>query len=54
MIAETVAKLCNGEIKEVWKNLQQNNPDTVTNENDKETPKTRYISTEERQNMLMI
>ena len=37
-----------------FKNLQQNNSDTVTNENDKETPKTRYISAEERHNILMI
>ena len=28
---------------------QQNNSETVTNEHDKEIPKERYISTEERQ-----
>ena len=31
------------------KNVEQNNSDTVTNTNDKETPKTRYISTDKRQ-----
>ena len=31
------------------KNVQQNNSDTVTNTNDKETPKARYISTDKRQ-----
>ena len=33
----------------VSKNSQQNNSETVTNENDKEIPKGRYISPEERQ-----
>ena len=33
----------------VSKNSQQNNSETVTNEYDKEIPKERYISSEERQ-----
>ena len=36
------------------KNSKQNNSETVTNENVNETPKERYVSTEERQNILMI
>ena len=36
-------------ITKVLKNSQQHNLETVTNENDKETPKERYISLEERQ-----
>ena len=36
----------------VSKNLQQNNPETVTNEHDKETPKERYISPEKRQEII--
>ena len=34
------------------KNSQQNNSETVTNENDKEIPKERYISPEERQKII--
>ena len=30
----------------------QNNSETVTNEQDKETPKERYISSEERDKMI--
>ena len=36
-------------ITRVSKNSQQNNSETVTNEHDKEMPKERYISPEERQ-----
>ena len=36
-------------IRKVSKNSQQNNSETVTNEHDKEIPKQRYISPEERQ-----
>ena len=36
----------------VSKKLQQNNSETVTNENDKEIPKERYVSPEERQEIL--
>ena len=35
-------------ISKVSKNSQQNNSETVTNENDKEIPKERYISPEKR------
>ena len=38
-----------GRITKFWKNSQQNNSETVTNENRKEIPKERYISPEERQ-----
>ena len=38
-------------IIKVSKNSQQNS-ETVTNENDKEIPKERYISLEERQNII--
>ena len=34
------------------KNSQENNSETVTNEHDKEIPKERYISTEERQEII--
>ena len=34
------------------KNLQQNNSETVTNENDKEIPKERYIPPEKRQKII--
>ena len=37
------------EITKVSKNSQQNNTEAVTNENDKEIPKERHISPEERQ-----
>ena len=33
-------------------NLQQNNLETVTNEHDKEIPKERYISPEEREKTI--
>ena len=39
-------------ITKVSKNLHQNNSETVTNENDKEIPKERYMSPEERQNII--
>ena len=35
-------------IRKVSKNSQQNNSDTVTNEHDKEIPKEKYVSPEER------
>ena len=38
----------------VSKHLQQKNLEKVTNEYDKEIPKERYISPEERQNILII
>ena len=39
-------------ITKVSKNSQQNNSETVTNENDKEIPKERLISPEERQEVI--
>ena len=39
-------------ITEVSKNPQQNNSKTVTNEHNKEIPKERYISPEERQEII--
>ena len=36
----------------VSKNSQQNTSQTVTNENDKEIPKERYTSPEERQKII--
>ena len=39
-------------ITRVWKNSQQNNSETVANENDKQMPKERYTSLEERQKII--
>ena len=39
-------------ITKVSKNSQQNNLEKVTNENDKEIPKERYISLKERQKII--
>ena len=39
-------------ITKVAKKLQQNNPETVTNENDKEIPKERSVFPKERQNII--
>ena len=39
-------------ITKVSKNPLKNNSETVTNENDKEIPKKRYISPEERQKII--
>ena len=39
-------------ITKVSKNSLNNNSETVTNENDKEIPKKRYISPEERQKII--
>ena len=39
-------------IKKVSRNSLQNNPETITNEHDKEIPKERYISSEERQKII--
>ena len=39
-------------ITKLSKNSQQNNSKTVTNEHDKETPKERYGSPEERQEII--
>ena len=39
-------------IKFTTKNSEQNNSETVTNENDKEIPKVRYILPKERQQII--
>ena len=39
-------------ITKVSKNSQKNNSEIVTNEHDKEIPKERYISAEERQEVI--
>ena len=54
--AETTGDLIGNKIidkiTKVSKNLQQNNSEIVTNENDKEILKERYISPEERQETI--
>ena len=50
--AEATGNLIGSKITKVSKNLQQNNQETVTNEHDKEIPKKRYISSEERQEVI--
>ena len=39
-------------ITNISKNSQQNNLETVTNQNDKEIPKERCVSPEERQKII--
>ena len=39
-------------ITKVSKNLQKNNSETVRNDNDKEIPKKRYTSLEEKQKII--
>ena len=55
-IAETTGDLIGNKVADkimaASKNSQQNNFKTVTNENDKEIPKERYISIEERQKSI--
>ena len=48
MIGDKIAN----KITKVSKNLQQNNSETVTNKNDKEIPDERYVSPEERQDII--
>ena len=48
MIANKIAN----KITKLSKNSQQNNSETVTNEHDKEIPKERYVSLEERQEII--
>ena len=50
--ADVVANLYNDRITKVSKNSQQNDPETVTNENDKGIPEERYISPEGRQDIV--
>ena len=51
-IADAAAKDFDERIAKVSKNSKQNNSDTVTNEHEKEIPKERYISPEERQEIF--
>ena len=57
-IAEATGDLIGNKIADritnVSKNSQQNNSETVTNENNKQIYKERYISPEERQKLLII
>ena len=39
-------------IPKISKNLQQNNSEKASNESNKEIPKERYISSEERQKII--
>ena len=51
--AETTGDLIGNKIKDrISKTLQQNNSEIVTNEHDKEIPKERYISLEQRQKFI--
>ena len=50
--AEATSDLIGNKIAKVSKNSQQNNSEAVTNEHNKEIPKTRYISPEERLSII--
>ena len=52
MIGDFIANKVADRITKVSKALPQNNPETITNEDDKETPKEKYISPEERQEII--
>ena len=49
---ETIGNKIANRPTKVSKNSQQNISETVTNEHDKEIPKERYVSPEERQNII--
>ena len=51
---DLIGKKVANRITKVSNNSQQNNPETITNENDKEIPEERYISPEEKQNVIDI
>ena len=51
-ILATQTKSHEGKIKRVSKNSQQYKSEIVTNEHDKEIPKERYVSPEERQEII--
>ena len=51
-IADAVAKRYDGKITKVLRNSPQNNSEAITNEHDKEIPKERYMSPEERQKTI--
>ena len=52
MTGDFIANKVADRITKVSKTLPQNNPETITNEDDKETPKEKYISPEERQEII--
>ena len=49
---DLIANKIANKITKLSKNSQQNNSETVTNEHDKEIPKERYVSLEERQEII--
>ena len=51
-MTDAVAKLYDDKITKVSQISQQTNSETVTNDHDKETPKERYISPEERHEII--
>ena len=52
-MTDAVAKLYDGKITKVSQISQQTNSETVTNDHDKEIPKERYISPEERHKIII-
>ena len=52
ILLKIICTTYDSKITKVSKNLQQNNAETVTNENDKEIPKERYVSPVERQKII--
>ena len=51
-IANEVAESYDSKITKDSRNSKQNNSETVTNEHDKEIPKEKYLSSEERQEII--
>ena len=51
-IANEVAESYDSKITKASRNSKQNNSETVTNEHDKEIPKEKYLSSEERQEII--
>ena len=52
--AEATGDLIGNKIIGLSKNLHQNNSETVTNNHDKEIPKERYVSPEDRQEIKTV
>ena len=53
-ITDAVPKSYDGRLTKLSKNSQQNNSEIVTNENDKEIPKERYISPKKKDNKSLM
>ena len=51
-IANEVPESYDSKITKASRNSKQNNSETVTNEHDKEIPKEKYLSLEERQEII--